>query len=656
MATTYVHDTFSRIVASGWGAPDTGPAYTGIGSTSGFSVDGTAGIITRDSNPYVTVGVPIDPVTDIAYEMTVSHDALATGGGTISNRHIVREVGELDYHFRMWIRENGDMEFVLAQSNAFYITSPKVWDTYTPGRSYHVKVEAVGVSPTTLRAKVWWDGDPEPEAWFAQGTDNTAGLQVPGTPAYYWVMGGTVTNWPHTTRHDNWSISDASVAPEHPDAGNIASAVPLNPDQSTITVGVIRRGGEVVQAVLYQGGAEVGREAISFDTHEWGNATFRALPAGTEHTVRFEVDTVEQTDQTLTVRTLPTAPTSFVAITGSCQFTGSNHPVFDRISEESAAFISHMGDMHYADATTEGAWRIAMEQSLTAPRFRDMLSHTPLIWSPDNHDRIIVQEGGEGNSLNYGSTDPLTQASWKVFAGADGWASPDGLGRTWSVGRVRFVQTDMWSERDDPDAGTATTPTFLGETQKAWLKSTLEASTEQVIVWLTAWTARNHTNGRWNSFPDESSDLEAWIDAHPDIKSRMILIGGDSHSLQADDGSRTGTAYRFNGIPSLNISGFNRSSDSGDASATEWSIANTSLRQPGDPESDWGGYSRLTFTDDGSRIEMLWEGVRVDSAGTPDVMATFSKSFGSSAQPWTAIKVGAEPAVAMYLGDTKVWP
>ena len=106
------------------------------------------------------------------------------------------------------------------------------------------------------------------------------------------------------------------------------------------------------------------------------------------------------------------------------------------------------------------------------------------------------------------------------------------------------------------------------------------------------------------------------------------MIGGDSHSLQADNGSRPGNAggYRFPGIPNLNISGLNRSSDSGDGSLN-WSIANAPLRTSAQLEADWGGYSRMSFTDNGASIDFFWEGVRVDKNGVEDVMATYSKKF-----------------------------
>ena len=123
------------------------------------------------------------------------------------------------------------------------------------------------------------------------------------------------------------------------------------------------------------------------------------------------------------------------------------------------------------------------------------------------------------------------------------------------------------------------------------------------------------------SFPAETQELEAFINARPDIKSRMVLIGGDSHSLQVTDGTRTeAQGQRFAGIPNYNISGFNRTSTAG-VGTPGW-LVDAPLCTSAQPEVDWGGYSRITVTDDGTTLTFQWDGVRVNAAGETDIMAT----------------------------------
>ena len=49
----------------------------------------------------------------------------------------------------------------------------------TPPQEVTVRVQAVGTSPTTLRAKAWTSGS-EPDAWAVTASDDTSGLQRPG--------------------------------------------------------------------------------------------------------------------------------------------------------------------------------------------------------------------------------------------------------------------------------------------------------------------------------------------------------------------------------------------------------------------------------------------------------------------------------------------
>ncbi|QNJ55528.1 hypothetical protein SEA_PHINKY_36 [Microbacterium phage Phinky] len=428
------------------------------------------------------------------------------------------------------------------------------------------------------------------------------------------------------------SIPSATQAPIT--TGRIGARVATSLTSTSVVIGVDRIGGNVIEVAAKLAGVEVSRQTVAIDGPSgWGNATFTGLTPDTTYTFEFYADSVLQTDTAATVRTHPTpgTPTSFKFITGSCQFTGSNHPIWDRIREENARQIGHMGDLHYGDATTLAAWRTAVESSFTAPKFRQMLEQLPMTWSWDNHDRIITNPTGTGTGLNLGETDPATNTEWRRLAGSDGWSSADTAGRTWVIGRVRFIQTDQWTVRDDGD-GDPAPRTFLGAAQKQWFKDTLEAATEEVIVWLCQWTGQNHANGRWNSFPEETAELEAFIEARPTVKSRMVLIGGDSHSLQVTDGSRTlAQGQRFAGIPNYNISGFNRTSETGQGGAG-W-LVDQPLRVPPELEADWGGYSRLTFTDDGTVLTMVWDGVRVGPSGATDVMSTQTLTFGEVDPP-----------------------
>lgn len=427
--------------------------------------------------------------------------------------------------------------------------------------------------------------------------------------------------------------------------------------QTEIVIGAIKLGGGVVECVLKNniGTVEIGRVTMTFDgTSAWGNARFTGLTADTPYLAEYFVDGVWQEDTDAYLKTLSAVgvPKSFSFVAGSCQFTGSNHMTFQKIKDRYVEFVDHGGDGHYADATTEAAWRAGFNSTFSATRFNDMLRTTPFFHSIDNHDRIMTNPAGAGTALNLGETDPLTASTLKHLYGSQGWATSDTLGQKWSVGRVDFIKADLWSVRDDGD-GDPAPRTMMGSAQKAWFKASLEAFEGAVIVWFCQWTAKNHANGRWNSFTEETAELEAWLDARPDIKRRLIMIGGDSHSVQGDSGTRPGNAggYRFPGIPSLNISGYNRSGDAGDGSSN-WDIVNTPLRNPGDLESNYGGYSYCTVEDDGKYLRFRWEAMRVIADGTENRVAYFERTYG---QPFDKMMVGSTVADEVRVGSDLVW-
>lgn len=408
-----------------------------------------------------------------------------------------------------------------------------------------------------------------------------------------------------------------------PDPKILGLRISTSPEPYAITLGADLIAGTTLVATLKNNGALVGQNTVTIhQASGWGSTRFANLIPDNVYTVEWSIDGVLQTASTQTIRTLPVPgqAKSFVLAAGSCQFTGSNHPVWDRIADDNPIMLAHMGDLHYGDASELALWRPAVESSLNAPKMRTLLGKTMMTWTWDNHDRIITNPTGTGTGLNLGETDPATNTEWRRLAGTQGWSSSDTAGRTWTIGRVRFIQTDQWTVRDDGD-GDPAPRTFLGAAQKQWFKDTLANATEPMIVWFCQWTGQNHANGRWNSFPEETTELENFINDRPEIKAKMVMIGGDSHSLQVTDGTRTAAqGQRFAGIRNYNISGFNRSSDAGQGGAG-W-LVDQPLRTTGQPEADWGGYSRMTFTDTGTELTLLWEGVRVNAAGATDIMAT----------------------------------
>lgn len=466
---------------------------------------------------------------------------------------------------------------------------------------------------TTLAGTGW-------SKWFwskaAAGDANPINFIAYSTPSAG-PTGTATTTWLNNSNNGagvQLVIPQAASGPAP--TGNLDTVGVFQHTATTLTVGARLLTSGTVEAVLKQSGVEVDRETVAF-TSGVGNATFTALAAGTDYTGVFEVDGVVQTDVLFAGRTLRTGVASFTAVTGSCMFTGSTHPIFDRIADDDPDFWTIQGDSNYADPTTEAAWWDGMVASLNA--FRSLPRKMVTRWTPDNHDTIRTTPLGGGA--------PALPPAWKRLAGANGWASSDSVGQAWQNGRVLFIQVDLRSARDNYQTDTAPLK-LLGTAQMAWFLGLLAAAEADdsiaLVVWLPNWIGLKQNSGRWGDYPVDYAAINDTIHGSAWLLSHVVMVGGDTHNLWADSGARSWIEAAFPGIPSLNMSGYNRAADAETFFIPD--IANASLIASG-VEADWGGYSRLTVDDDGTALDFQWDAVRVNAAGDADVMASWSRTF-----------------------------
>jgi PKD repeat protein len=202
-------DVFGRTVTGGWGSADRGGAWTLSATTPNYAV--TGGVGTQRLNlagatvaSYLTG--PSSTTTDLS--TTVALDKAATGGGVYVSV-IGRRVGTTgDYRAKLRFLGDGRVSVGAYRSASGTDTQigtvPFVPDvTYAAGDQLRVRVAVTGVSPTTVRIKVWRAGTPEPATWLVDRTDSTAGLQAPGGIGLLSYLSGTSTNAPLFTRFDD---------------------------------------------------------------------------------------------------------------------------------------------------------------------------------------------------------------------------------------------------------------------------------------------------------------------------------------------------------------------------------------------------------------------------------------------------------------------
>ena len=303
------------------------------------------------------------------------------------------------------------------------------------------------------------------------------------------------------------------------------------------------------------------------------------LEPGTQYYYALEVNGRVQMDRTGAFKTFPPAdqPASFQFAFASCARTGSDSLVFDTIRGLRPLFYLNTGDFHYLNITSNALvkFRMAYDQVLFAPRQSLLYRSVPLVYVWDDHDFA-------GNNSDRRAPSHLAaRAIYEEYV--PHYPMPAGAGdvpiyQSFTVGRVKFILTDLRSERDPAQAPDSPRKSMLGAAQKEWFKNELLAAKGKypLIFWVSsvawigtagvnyypinghvtgfihhtnAWqfkndpaTAEDHRQARndddyWGAFAYERIEIANFI------RDRKIpgvcILHGDAHMLAADDGSHS---------------------------------------------------------------------------------------------------------------------
>jgi hypothetical protein len=175
--TVYALDSFTRTVASGgWGTADFGGNWVVQpgGSASKESVDGQEAVLTSPAaatSYEMTMPVSVADV-DVSYRVRLS--GIPTGAtDSLSSELRFQDVSNL---YRLVVRflTTGNVDLAInsvvsGTSTALATTTGAL--TSVPANTWvRVRFQAIG---TTLRGKVWLDGNPEPSSWAITATDGS---------------------------------------------------------------------------------------------------------------------------------------------------------------------------------------------------------------------------------------------------------------------------------------------------------------------------------------------------------------------------------------------------------------------------------------------------------------------------------------------------
>ena len=199
-------DDFSRTVTEGWGTATQGGAWTSKAAVGTFTVNGGVGRITLNAGKGGAALLNQVSAPSMDVKVTVATDKSPTGKGVYAGL-VGRSTAAGQYRAEARIQPTGALGIALTRSDAAGIETtiaPEVLTgaSVSAGVPVNLRIQVIGSAPTTIRAKAWAVGSPEPLAWATSATDSTTGLQAPGAIGVVPYLSASATNAPITLSFD----------------------------------------------------------------------------------------------------------------------------------------------------------------------------------------------------------------------------------------------------------------------------------------------------------------------------------------------------------------------------------------------------------------------------------------------------------------------
>ncbi len=284
-------------------------------------------------------------------------------------------------------------------------------------------------------------------------------------------------------------------------------------------------------------------------------SAFRRVDAGSR-TVAFTLDELEpetryryaveaggalDTLRAGTFRTPPEGPFSFRLIASGCARTASDRPVFEVIRRQEPLFFLHLGDFHYENIASSDVevYRTAYREVLSSPVQAALYRDVPIAYIWDDHDY-----GPNNSDRRAPGRDEARQAYQEMIPHYPLAAGSGNVPifQSFSVGRLRFILTDLRSSRRPYRRSRQNVPTMMGERQKDWFKDQLLKAHQagEVIVWVSSvpWIYRpNPESDSWGGYAEEREEIAGFLQEHG--IENIVIMAGDSHMIAMDDGSNS---------------------------------------------------------------------------------------------------------------------
>jgi phosphodiesterase/alkaline phosphatase D-like protein len=240
-------------------------------------------------------------------------------------------------------------------------------------------------------------------------------------------------------------------------------------------------------------------------------------------------------------RTFPLGRASFrIAFSACGDFRKPDQSVFEAIMRERPLLFINTGDLHYSDTNSTSAedyranYDNVLGHEIQGAFYRSM----PVAYMWDDHDF----SGNDSNTSAVGRD--TARATYRERVPHYPITAPGGtIGQTFTIGRVRFIMTDLRSAAVSPDLRESATKTRMGASQKAWFKQELINARDNgfpLIVWVCTvpWiSAPRIGEDNWGGYATERTEIANFI--RDNRIQNVVLMSGDMHGLAYDDGTNS---------------------------------------------------------------------------------------------------------------------
>jgi phosphodiesterase/alkaline phosphatase D-like protein len=269
--------------------------------------------------------------------------------------------------------------------------------------------------------------------------------------------------------------------------------------------------------------------------------TVQGLQPDTDYYYGIEVAGVLRTEPVSRgrFRTFPLGKSSFRIALGSCgDFRSPDQSVYDAIMRERPLLFINMGDLHYSDTNSTNAedYRANYDNILGHREQGALYRSVPMAYVWDDHDF----SGNDSDTTAIGRDTARATYRERVPHYPFG-ATGGSIGQAFTIGRVRFIMTDLRSAASPAAQRDNASKTKLGTAQKAWFKQELISARDNgfpLIVWVNPipWIGPATVGeDTWAGYTTERTEIANFI--RDNRVSNVVIVSGDMHGLAVDDGT-----------------------------------------------------------------------------------------------------------------------